>query len=200
MFSLPTNKTGQLWVKIYSSLNFDADGKMLFKLCSRRAEQNGTVNTINSKFVQGSKNYQLSSIRDHDASKSHAAAKTAKEDFDAHKTGLSVPPRNTIKYRQVGSAIAKSMQQMSDKDWETVTIIHDIANYIALYGLPFTQFEYHIQLEKLHNVSYTGAYENETACKNFILDISDCFFQQDITKKMELVNLLLFCATDLQIR
>ena len=99
MFSLPTNKTDQLWIKIYSWLNFDADGKMLFKLCSRQAEQNGTVNTINSKFVQGSKNYQLSSIRDHDASKSHAAAKTAKE--DCHKVGLSVPPRNTIKYRQV---------------------------------------------------------------------------------------------------
>ena len=60
-----------------------------------------------------------------------------------------------------GSAIAKSMQQMDDTDWETVTKLHDIAYYIALHGLPFTQFEHHLHLEKLHNASYTGAYENE---------------------------------------
>ena len=54
------------------------------------------------------------------------------------------------------------MQQINDKDWETVTTLHDAGYYIALHGILFTQFEYHIHLEKLHDVSYTGAYENET--------------------------------------
>ena len=45
-------------------------------------------------------------------------------------------------------------------------------------------------MEKLHNVSYTGARKNETACKKFVLDISDYFFQEDIQKKMELVNFI----------
>ena len=42
----------------------------------------------------------------------------------------------------------------------------------------------------MHNVSYTGACENKTAYKNFILDILDYFLQEDIQKKMELVNFI----------
>ena len=61
---------------------------------------------------------------------------------------------------------------------------------MALHALPFTQFEHYIHFEKLHNVSYTGACENEIACKNFILDISDYFLQEDIQKKIELVNFI----------
>ena len=45
-------------------------------------------------------------------------------------------------------------------------------------------------MEKLHNVSYTGARKNETAGKKFVLDISDYFFQEVIQKKMELVNFI----------
>ena len=40
------------------------------------------------------------------------------------------------------------------------------------------------------HVSYTGNYENETACKNFIVNILDYFFQEDIKKKMKLVNFI----------
>ena len=82
------------------------------------------------------------------------------------------------------------MQQMNDKDRETVTKFHDIAYYIELHGPPFTQFEHHIHLEKSNKVSYTGTYENEKVCKNFTLDILDYFFQEDIKKKTELVNLI----------
>ena len=113
---------------------------MLSKLCCWRVEHNGTVNRSSSKFAQGIKIYQLSSIKDHAASKPHPAAKTTKEDFDARKAGLSVPLRKVVQEIPPGSAIAKSMQQMNDKDQETVTKLHDRPHYIALHGLPFTQF------------------------------------------------------------
>ena len=89
--------------------------KILCKLCCWQAEQNGTVNSSSSsssssrnnssssssKFVQGSINYKLSSIKDHNSSKPYAAAKRAKEDFDARKAGLSVPPVKVVqKYHQ----------------------------------------------------------------------------------------------------
>ena len=93
MSSLPTNKTRQRWIETYSWLNCDVDGKMLCKLCCKWAEQNGTVNSSGSKFVQGGKNYQLYVIKDDNASKPHAAAKTPKGDFDTLKAGLSVQLR-----------------------------------------------------------------------------------------------------------
>ena len=105
------------------------------------------------------------------------------------KAGLSLLPRKAVQQIASGNAIAKSMQQVKDTDWETVIKLHDIAYYIAQHGLPFTQFEI-IHIWKKYNVFYTGGYENLTVCKNFILNISDYFFQEHIKKKMELINFI----------
>ena len=79
---------------------------------------------------------------------------------------------------------------MDDNESETVCKLLDIAYYITLHGLSFSMFEHQIELEKLHNVSFTGAYENRNACKNFIIDISDYFFSEGIKKKLELANFI----------
>ena len=56
---------------------------------------------------------------------SSTQSKTAKEDFDAHKAGLSVPLRKVVQEIPRDSAIAKSMQQMNDKDLGfNFTILH----------------------------------------------------------------------------
>ena len=101
-----------------------------------------------------------------------------------------MPLREVVQVIPPDSAIAKFMQQMNNKDQETVTKLHDRPYYIALHGLPFTQFKHHIHLEKLHNASYAGVCENKSACKKFIFDISDYFFQEEIPKKMELFNFI----------
>ena len=108
--------------------------KNVMQLCCRRVEQNGTVSSNSGKFVQGSKNFQLSSIKDHDSSKFRAVVKTAKG-FDAREARLSVPPRKVAQQIPSGSAIAKSLQQINNKDREPVTKLHDIVYYIALHGL-----------------------------------------------------------------
>ena len=71
-----------------------------------------------------------------------------------------------------------------------MTKLQDIAYYVALHGLPFTQFEHLVKLEKLHNVTVTGAYENESTCRSFVIDIADYFFQEDVKKKIELANFI----------
>ena len=152
------------------------------------------LTVVSSKIIQGSKNYQLSSIKDLDASKPHVTVKTAK---DVRKAGLSILPRKVV--QQITSTV---LLPNPCSRWTTkigkLSKLHNTAYYIALHGLLFTQFEHHIHLEKLHNVSYTGAYENETTCKNVILDISDNFFEEDI--KWNWSILLLFCVTDLKTR
>ena len=116
---------------------------MLHKLCCWQAEHNGVVNSSSSKFAPGIKTYQLSSIK-HAASKTHPVEKTAKEDFDVRKAGLSVTLRKVVQEIPPGSAIAKSMQEMNHKDQATVTELPDRLYYIALNGLPFTQFNIYI--------------------------------------------------------
>ena len=188
MSKLPTEKTRKKWMLEHKWLNFTADEKMVCKTCCWRAEKFG-IDT-NGKFVVGSTNYQLSAVKDHGTTGPHSAATKSKEEADAKEAGLSVPPRTLVLRTPSESAISMSLQKMNDKDRETVTKLHDIAFYVAVHGLPFTQFEHLIKLEKLHNVPFSGAYENETACRNFILDTSDYLFAENMKKKLELVNFI----------
>ena len=79
---------------------------------------------------------------------------------------------------------------MNEKGRATVTKLHGIAYYIALHGLPLTQFKPIVKLEKFHDVIFNGANENESACPNFIIDIAEYFFQEDVKKKIKVVNFI----------
>ena len=59
-----------------------------------------------------------------------------------------------------------------------------------LQRLPFTSFQNQFVLEELHGVKFTGAYENENACKNLIFGISKYLFEENIKKKLHLVNFI----------
>ena len=68
--------------------------------------------------------------------------------------------------------------------------LHDIAYYIALHGRSSPQFEQLVKLEKLHDVTFTGANKNESACRNFNIDIVEYFLQEDVKKKIEVVSFI----------
>ena len=72
---------------------------------------------------------------------------------------------------------------MSEKNRETLSKHHDISFHIALQRLPFTAFQNQVALEK-------RAYENENACKNFIFGISEYLFEENVKKKLHLVNFI----------
>ena len=59
-----------------------------------------------------------------------------------------------------------------------------------LQRLPFTSFQNQLVLEELHGVKFTGAYENENACKNLIFGISEYLFEENVKKKLHLVNFI----------
>ena len=41
-----------------------------------------------------------------------------------------------------------------------------------------------------NTIIFTGTYENESACRNFIIDIAEWFFQKDVKKKIKVVNFI----------
>ena len=80
---------------------------------------------------------------------------------------------------------------MGDKEKEALTKLHTLAHYIAVKGRPYLDFKDLIKLEKLHGIKFqSGAYENESACRDFIKNISELFFQGDLYEKLLSVNLL----------
>ena len=79
---------------------------------------------------------------------------------------------------------------MIEKDRETLSKLHDISFHIALQQLPFKAFQNQVTLEKLHGVKFTGTYENENACKNFIFGISKYLFEENVKKKLHLINFI----------
>ena len=139
MCSLPTEKTRKKWMNEFSWLEFNDANLMICKLCYCHAEQNGTVMCSTSKSVQGSSNYPKSSLKDHNLSAPPDLARKSKEKFDAQKAGSSIPPTKIVQQIPPASAIAKSVQQMNEKDQTTVTKLHRLAYYIGLYGLPYSK-------------------------------------------------------------
>ena len=80
---------------------------------------------------------------------------------------------------------------MGDKEKEALTKLYTIAHYIAVKGRPYLDFKDLIKLKKLHSVKFqSGAYENESACRNFIKNISALFFQHDLYEKLLQVNFI----------
>ena len=102
----------------------------------------------------------------------------------------TLPPRK-IQHRPPTSEspIYLGIQQISEKDREALSKLHNISFHIALQRLPFTAFQNQVALEKLHGVKFTGAYENEYTCKNFIIGISKYLFEEKIKKKLHLVKI-----------
>ena len=126
----------------------------------------------------------MSALKDHDNSACHQSAIREKEHEEAVAAGKSLPTRK-IQHRPLTleSPILLGIQQMSEKDRETSSKLHDISFHIALQRRPITAFQNQVALEKLQCVKFTGVCENENACKNFIFGISEYLFEENVKKK-----------------
>ena len=79
------------------------------------------------------------------------------------------------------SSISSGLKKMGVKVKQALTKLHDAAYYIALKRTPFTDFKDLLDLEKLHGVKFqSGAYENETSCRDFIDSISEFLFKDNL--------------------
>ena len=66
-------------------------------------------------------------------------------------------------------------QQMGESERQAVDKLREISSFIAFKGDRFLDFLDHIELEKLHDVKYIGACENERYIKT-MLCISEYMF------------------------
>ena len=106
------------------------------------------------------------------------------------KKGISVLPCKVVHNVPVDPAISTGLQNMGERVKQSVEKQHEIAFYVALKGHPLTDFQDQIKPEKLHGVKYTGAYENESAGRDFTFCISEYFYEENLKKKLSMVNFL----------
>ena len=89
----------------------------------------------------------MSALKDHDNSACHQHAIHEKEHEEAVAVGKSLPPRK-IPHRPLTSEspIYLGIQQMSEKDHETLSKLHNISFHIMLQRLLFTAFQNQVAL------------------------------------------------------
>ena len=113
-----------------------------------------------------------------------------KECEEAVAAGRSLPPRKFVQHAPSNWSIVQIIPLMGDLECDSVKKLQEIAYYIALRGQPFSNFKEQPEIEQMHVVKYSGAYENDKACKNFIFGIAEYFFEENIKNKLVLVNFL----------
>ena len=158
-------------------------------VCTTQKEITQSTGNCNDTFIVGCTNYRLSSLRNHCKSESHQRAVREEEHNKALKEGIRVPPCKVVNNVSADSAISMGLENMSEKEMQTVEKLHEIAFYIAFKGHPFTDFQEQIKLEKLHGVKYNGAYENKSDCRDFAFRIS-VIFEHNVKRKLATINFL----------
>ena len=109
----------------------------------------------------------MSALKYHDNFAFHQRAIHEKEHEEVVAVGKSLPPRKIQCHLLTSeSPIYVGIQQMSEKDCETLSKLHNISFHIVLQRLTFTAFQNQVALEKLCGVKFTSTYENENAFEN----------------------------------
>ena len=85
---------------------------------------------------------------------------------------------------------------MGDLQHDRVKKLQETAYNIALKGQPFSNFKEQLEVEQIHGVKYSGAYENDKACKKFIFGIAEDFFEENIKNKLASMNFLAVLCDD----
>ena len=78
---------------------------------------------------------------------------------------------------------------MGDLEHESLKKLQEIAYYITIKGQPFSNFKEQFEIEQMHGVKYSGVYENDKACENFIFGIAE-YFEKNMKNKLASVNFL----------
>ena len=120
--------------------------------CAPLKEIIQSTRNVNDTFIVGSTNHRLSSLQDHSKSESHQRAVREEEHNKALKERISVPPHKVVHNVPADSAISMGLQNMVEKEKQTVEKLYEIPFYLAFKGHSFTNFQDQIKFEKLHGV------------------------------------------------
>ena len=136
--SLPSEKTLKKWKEEFGWLRIMENQKMICTICCSQEDIIHSMPNVSMSFLNGSTNFQLSSIKEHDLLACHQRAILEKQHSVAVATGISSPPRTVEQHMPPNSDIATGLQRMDKKDRDTNEKLNEISFNIALQGLPFT--------------------------------------------------------------
>ena len=146
----------------------------------------------NLTFVTWSTNYRPSTLKDHAQTDVHKRAVGEEAYTEGEASGVSLQPCKVYQAVPSSSSIVQGLNRTGDNERESVTKLNNIAFHVATKGPPFKYFKDEIELQKLHNVKFqAGTYENESVCRDFILNISNFLFDNLVKEKLSRVNF--FC-------
>ena len=140
--ALPSEKVLKRWREQFSWLDIMNNKTLICKICCSQEDKLCSMPNISMSFISGSSNYRLSALKDHDNSACHQRAIREKEHEEAIAVGKSLPPRK-IQHCPLTSESPTylGIQEMSEKDHETLSKLHNIFFHVVLQRLPFTAFQ-----------------------------------------------------------
>jgi len=128
----PTEVTIRKWKQEFPWLVFTKAQKLVCEVCTAQKQIIQSIRNFSDTFIVGSTNYRLSSLRDHSKSESHQRAVREEKHTTAIREGTSVPQRKVVHNVPADSAISIGLQQMGEKEKQTVEKLHKTAFYLAL--------------------------------------------------------------------
>ena len=139
--ALPSETVLKRWREQFAWLDIMGNKTLICKICCSQKEKLCSMPYVSMNFISGGSNYRLSALKDHDNSACHQHAMREKEHEEVVAVGKFLPPRK-IQHRPLTSKspIYLGIQQMSEKDCETLSKLHNIPFHIALQRVLFTAF------------------------------------------------------------
>ena len=120
---------------------------LTYKICCSQEGKLRSMLNFSMSFIYGRSNYALFVLKDHDNSACHQRVILEKEHEEAVAIGKSLPPRKIKHYPLTSeSPIYLGIQQMSEKDQETLSKLNNISFHIMLQRLLFTAFQNQVAL------------------------------------------------------
>ena len=189
---LPKEATLNKWRKEFEWLEITERNTMICRICVSQKEKIILKNPSSSMgFINGASNFKMSALRGHSTSECHRTGVGESKHQNAIEAGLSLPKKRVVQTAPNDSHIASGLQKMGEKERSGLKKLMEVAYFIALKGRPFTDFKDMIELEKLHGVKFdTSAYENESACRDFIKSTASYLFDIDVRQKLTRVNFI----------
>ena len=187
---VPKIETQNNWKTNFPYLKFTSTG-MQCCLCLKFNDSLKLKPKIyNESFINGSKNYRKSAVKDHMTSSMHDEAKLKDEEQKAKEAGTKVKRIHEVpSTSQITKSIGKMGVMTTNQKQNLIKLFH-LAYYLGKKGRPYTDYIDLLELEKLHDVKFfdSSAYENTTSVKEFIHFCSQSIFETDIKQKVQRSN------------
>ena len=144
----------------------------------------------NPAFTYGSTRLKQSVLADHEESACHIRTVKEKEHKDGQRAGQSLQAKKVTIEVPSDAPIKRGLDKMMSTEKEDLRKLFNMVYYIRK-GRPYTDFEDLVNLQVLNGAEFRlSSYVNKEACRDFIQNIADFSFDEEIAKKLRKVNFI----------